>query len=215
MSCASCPSLQHTPYTCNTQCWLRLRYMPWRLSPGPLRRAATLEKMPNITGRETHGPRTPCPCPLHYPRIWAHRLRPPFNTWHPHFLPQHPHSGSLQSPHIWHKRLLLSDPALWFPGLKLAGTAAAPTAGARAGRGGRGNHRCGGSLHPQRYPQLGAAVAWGREEGRLSLQAGVPGRLTDLPTSLCPHTAPPCLDGSPCVNGGRCTQLPSREAACL
>ncbi|ELK02929.1 Neurogenic locus notch like protein 3 [Pteropus alecto] len=27
--------------------------------------------------------------------------------------------------------------------------------------------------------------------------------------------APPCLDGSPCANGGRCTQLPSREAACL
>uniref|UniRef100_A0A8C6QHG6 Neurogenic locus notch homolog protein 3 n=1 Tax=Nannospalax galili TaxID=1026970 RepID=A0A8C6QHG6_NANGA len=27
--------------------------------------------------------------------------------------------------------------------------------------------------------------------------------------------APPCLDGSPCANGGRCTQQPSREVACL
>uniref|UniRef100_A0A8C5KFS9 Notch 3 n=1 Tax=Jaculus jaculus TaxID=51337 RepID=A0A8C5KFS9_JACJA len=37
--------------------------------------------------------------------------------------------------------------------------------------------------------------------------------LTLLP-SFAPHTAPPCLDGSPCANGGRCTQLPSGEAAC-
>lgn len=43
-------------------------------------------------------PRTPCRCPLHYPRIWAHSLGPPFNTPHPHFLPLLPPFWPLPEP---------------------------------------------------------------------------------------------------------------------
>lgn len=37
--------------------------------PSATTQTAQLEKMPNIPGRESYGPTTPCPCPLHYPRI--------------------------------------------------------------------------------------------------------------------------------------------------
>lgn len=71
----------------------------------PLTRAplssAQLEQMSNIRARKTHGPKPPCPCPLHYPGIWAHSPKPPFNAQHPHFLPQHPPFWQLpESPHL-------------------------------------------------------------------------------------------------------------------
>lgn len=152
MSGASCPSLQHTP--CNTQCWLRLGYMPWPLSLQPLHRAAQLEKIPNITGTESHGAGLPAPARSITPGSGhtAPDLSLPLGTLTSCLCT--PHFGSFLIPNIWYKSApppacpcLLVLRALW-----LAGTAAALTAGARVGN--RGNLRWRGSLHPQRLSQL-------------------------------------------------------------
>lgn len=191
----------------NTQGSLHVGDMPWPL-PRATTQARLVGVMTNIRGKKGLSASAPSVAPgsgytaIHLP-LTLGTLTSCLRT---------SHCSSFLSPHIWHKSAPPPVcPCLWFPGPELAGTAAAPTAG--AGAGGRGN--CGWGLPtPTEAPQPGAAVAWGREGGGLSLWAGFLGAWL-TPTFLCTHTATPCLDGRPCANGGRCTQLPSREAACL
>lgn len=101
MSGASCPSLQHTP--CNTQCWLRLGYMPWPLSPEPLHRAAQMEKATNITGRESHGPWLPVAAPSITSGSGHTASDLPLTLCTLTSCLCTPHFGHFLSPHIWHK----------------------------------------------------------------------------------------------------------------
>ena len=167
MSGASSPSLQHTPYACNTHCWLCLGYMPRPLSPVPPHRAAQLEQMRNIPGRESYGPQLHAPVPSITPGSG-------------HTAPDLPLILSTltsclctpilaaSEPHIWLKSAPPSaHPCLVVPRARAGRDSCSPTAGARVES--RGNRRWRGSLHPQRHPQLHAAVAWEREGGYLSL----------------------------------------------
>lgn len=161
MSGASCPSLRHTP--CNTHCWLRLGYMPRLLSPEPLHRAARLQEAPGIPGRERATAQDSLPLPLHYPGIWAHSLRPPFSTPHPYFLPPHPPFWPLPEPPYLAQVSSSSCPPLVVPRAQAGRDSCGPNSWGQGGE--RGNLSWRGSLHPQRHPQLRAAVAWEREGG--------------------------------------------------
>lgn len=215
MSCASCPSL-YTPYACNTQCWLHLGYMPRLLSPEPPRRAALPEKMPNITGRETHGPRTPCPCPSITPGSGhTDPARPFFNTQRLTSCLSTPHSGSFLSPHIWHKSVPSpAQPYLVVPRAQAGRDSCNPNSWGQGG-GGVGTVDAGAPCTRRDTPSSVQLLPGGGKVGVCHSKLGFLGSWLTRPPPFAPHTAPPCLDGSPCANGGRCTQLPSREAACL
>lgn len=169
MSCASCPSL-YTPYACNTQCWLHLGYMPWLLSPEPPRRAALPEKMPNITGRETHGPRTPCPCSSITPGSGhTDPARPFFNTQHLTSCLSTLYSGSLLSPHIWHKSVLPpAQPYLVVPRAQAGRDSCNPNSWGR-GAGCVGTVDAGAPCTRRDTPSSVQLLPGGGKEGGLSL----------------------------------------------
>lgn len=212
---ASCPSL-YTPYACNTQCWLRLGYMPWLLSPEPPRRAALLEEMPNITGREIHGSRTPCPCPSVTPGSGhTDPARPFFNTQHLTSCLSTLHSGSFLSPHIWHKSVPPpAQPYLVVPRAQAGRDSCNPNSWGRGG--GVGTVDAGAPCTRRDTPSSVQLLPGGGKERGLSLQAGVPGFLADPPTSLCPPSPhSPSLPGRKPVCEWRSLHPAALPGGCL